>query len=398
MRKCLIFICICCILCCMTLAGCVSEDIMIKINADGSGEVDLNYGFTEPVIEMLVDQSVDKKIISEYKPFEVNGQIYYGASEMYSFNNIDEFNSLFNQNFMMDYGFANMELSQIEDYFCLTLNIDKNYDNFKDILLDFYPDLSETDLIYLNASMAFKLNFIMPGNIYSLSDKINNNVYISMNGCTLNIDLKGLYNTSDKNSQYKFIVTPNPDVYFVDVSEDYWGRHPIYSLAYGGLVLGVGGNMFNPNANITRGEFYTILARAIGLKTYEKNDYWAYGAIYSCGDNDLIVNWSKLQDKENIIPEEWDVPILREEAVSSVYLGYKFANMNKKGWNLRVNSEDIPDYSFISPEYADNVLNAYKSNIVHGVDDSKRFNPKGSLKRVEICQLFYNIGWYSPMN
>ena len=55
--------------------------------------------------------------------------------------------------------------------------------------------------------------------------------------------------------------------------------------------------------------------------------------------------------------------------------------------------EDIPDYADISPEYKENVLKAYNCLITTGVDVKRTFLPKNSLKRGEVCQLFYNLNW-----
>ena len=393
MRKGIIFLCVCCCLCSMVLAGCIGEDISIKINADGSGEVVVSYGITKEGIEILVNNGADKKVISEYKPFNIDGITYYGKTDIFKYSNIEDLNSELNKNIMGDFGFANINVSRTEDgYFYLTLNVNKKYETYKDIMLSLYPNLTDTVLTYLKTYSTFNLNFIMPGNV-SYVGKPNYNAYITLKGCFINIDFIGMYDHIENNYTVDFVSTSHPDIYFTDISDNYWGRNPIYSLAYGGIVQGIGNNLFNPEGVITRGEFYTILARAVGLKTYEKDNYWAYGAIYSCGENDLIVNWSKLQNKDTLNKEEWDVPILREEAVSAIYLGYKFVGNHKKSWVLKVRDTDIPDYSFIDKGYAENVLNAYKANIIHGVDENKTFNPKGQLKRVEICQMFYNIEW-----
>lgn len=399
-RKGAIFLFICCCLCCLVLAGCIGEDVAIKINSDGSGQAVITYGITKQGIEMLVEQNIDKKIISELKEVNIEGNTqYYGKSDSYEFNNIEEFNELFGRNFMMDYGVATLSLSKIdENYLCLVLNIQKNYQNFEQILLSLYPDLSDSDLVNLKAYMSFLLDITLPGNIYSLNNESIRNVNITAKGCSLKVDFRRLYDTQkETEKEYKFLITTNPNIYFSDVSDDYWGRNAIYSLAYGGLVQGIGNNIFNPNSSITRGEFYTILARAVGLNTDSANGYWASGAISSCGNAKLIVNWEKYNENGFLNESDWTVPILREEAVSAVYLAYDLGKRDISTYTRKLSSTDIPDFSKISPDYSENVLKAYNYKIIDGIDNKYTFNPKGHLKRVEVCQLFYNIGWFSPL-
>ena len=398
MRKGIIFLCICVCLCCTVLAGCIGEDVAVKINSDGSGNAVITYGFSQQGVELMNEQGVDKTFIAGLKEIELEGNKYYGKSDSYTFKNIEEFNNIFNTNFMSEYGFANLSLKEIEnDYLCLTLKIDKKYQNFDEIFKSIYPNLSETDIMYLKYWLSFKLNFVLPGNVYSLNNDLSKNVNVVMKGCTLSIDFRRLYDTQREDScEYEFIITTNPNIYFLDVSENYWGRNAIYSLGYGGLVKGVGNNLFNPNDTITRSEFYTILARAVGMNTYEKDGYWAYGGIYSCGYYDLIVDWTDEEQSGVLNREDWDIPISREEAVSSVYLAYLWSQPKS---NLRrLSLADIPDYKSIAEKYANNVLGAYNYKIIDGVDDKYTFNPKGLLKRVEVCQIFYNINWCSPIS
>ena len=58
---------------------------------------------------------------------------------------------------------------------------------------------------------------------------------------------------------------------------------------------------------------------------------------------------------------------------------------------------DIPDFADIKAGYRANILEAYKVGITNGMDSSRTFNPKGELTRGQICTLFYNLGWTSPI-
>ena len=52
---------------------------------------------------------------------------------------------------------------------------------------------------------------------------------------------------------------------FSDVPPSYWGATAIDAMAAKGIVNGVGGGLFLPNARITREELATIFVRAQGL-------------------------------------------------------------------------------------------------------------------------------------
>ena len=62
-----------------------------------------------------------------------------------------------------------------------------------------------------------------------------------------------------------------------------------------------------------------------------------------------------------------------------------------------ISSSSIPDFDSISPVYQDDILNAYTYGITNGVDANKTFSPKSLLTRAQVCQLFYNMGWTSPI-
>ncbi|MFD0959308.1 S-layer homology domain-containing protein [Paenibacillus chungangensis] len=56
---------------------------------------------------------------------------------------------------------------------------------------------------------------------------------------------------------------------FVDVNADFWGKSAIDEAASKLLMLGKGGNAFDPHSGVTRAEFPTLLLRASGLMNQE---------------------------------------------------------------------------------------------------------------------------------
>ena len=94
-------------------------------------------------------------------------------------------------------------------------------------------------------------------------------------------------------------------------------------------------------------------------------------------------------DRGEITPENYNVAIPREAAVAAMYI----ARPSNVKIVKKLTAEDIPDYADIAPEYQENVLKAYTCAITTGVDANRTFLPKNSLKRGEVCQLFYNLNW-----
>ena len=71
-------------------------------------------------------------------------------------------------------------------------------------------------------------------------------------------------------------------------------------------------------------------------------------------------------------------------------------------WNLcsrnnRLHAFEHSDFNLISPVYKDDVINAYLNGITKGIDENRTFAPKSLLTRAQVCQLFYNINWVSPL-
>ena len=51
----------------------------------------------------------------------------------------------------------------------------------------------------------------------------------------------------------------------------------------------------------------------------------------------------------------------------------------------------------ISDKYKALILQAYNSGITTGVNEQLKFSPKNKLTRGQVCQLFYNVNWTTPI-
>jgi len=170
---------------------------------------------------------------------------------------------------------------------------------------------------------------------------------------------------------------------FHDVSAESWYYEAVTAMSEAGLVGGMGDGTFAPESTLTYAQFCQIVARAKNLPTGEANGYWAGKAIQACIDAKYIFSLGALS------AANYDAPITREAAVAAMF-------KTKEGSievGTQITSPMIPDYHTIDSRYRLSIIAAYNSGITSGIDEILTFNPKGLLKRAEVCQLFYNIGW-----
>ena len=190
-----------------------------------------------------------------------------------------------------------------------------------------------------------------------------------------------LCNLPDAEGKYLFDDVPHSAWYFDAIDYCF---HSIDSLTTQGLVAGYSDGTFKPDRALTYAEFCQIIARADRAETGAINGYWAGKAIQYCKDCNFI------KDLGPITAANYDVPIPREVAVAGVYRMTR-AFLPEK--NTSITEDNIPDYFSIDEDYRNDILCAYQTGLSHGSESNGTFNPKSTLTRAEICQLFYNSGF-----
>ena len=383
---------------CTLLTGCVGSIADVKINADGSGSVKFSAGMTKDGLEMMASMEESAEIdLSEFTPFEYNGTTYYGTVEYQDFANVDEFNSFMNGETVEDstYGVDSGGVKLVknsDNSFTVTLTATSDTGDTSTMEESAAAQGEEIDEELINAMLkdfAIVYTFEFPTEVKQLTGPTNG---ITINGKTLKIDVMKLDEVVGDTVTYTFTTGASevvkPAIYFTDVIAGAWYYDAVMAMAEGGLVNGIGNNLFNPNGTLTYAQFCQILARAKMLDVGTENGYWAYKAVESCLEAGYILYRGEINSAN------YDVPIPREAAVAAMFKG-KQADLFLPTNNLSI--EDIPDFDSISGEYQDDILNAYKYGITNGMDSNKTFNPKGLLTRAQVCQLFYNLTWTNPL-
>ncbi len=179
------------------------------------------------------------------------------------------------------------------------------------------------------------------------------------------------------------------DKSFDDVAIEFWGAEAIEALAAREVVNGIGSDMFNPNGEITRAEFVTIMVKYFDLTSNSndnfavESDTWYAGYIAIAKDN-------------NILPEIYDdvfepnVAITRQEMM---YILYKSLEVEDELDTLEDNSDKLSDFTdsdTVSDYAVEGSEYLISRDIINGSGDGM-FNPTGTSTRAEVAQMMWNM-------
>ncbi len=360
------------------LSGCMAIKEEIVINADGSTAITAFAGYTEEGLEMIMSAmgaedtaaSVEQ-FKAEAQAIEYNGIKYYGKTEQKNYATVEEYNQAIEEETTDSYE----KLEKHADG-SFTYTITLTGDELKDELEGAGYDDAQTEEIIKEMYAAYEITF--PQDVKQIAGTSDG---ITISGNKIIIDVvKIVKSIKDATT---FIFTTSKASGFTDVLPEAWYYAAVTKMAQGGLVNGVGNNLFMPEVTLTYAQFCQIMARAKGIGTGEINNYWAGKAVEGC------VNAGYIISRGEITPENYDVAIPREAAVAAMYLAKKDIITVTNTLTIA----DIPDGDKISPEYKEAVLAAYNTGITQGVDENRTFNPDKTLRRAEVCQLFFNLDW-----
>jgi len=164
----------------------------------------------------------------------------------------------------------------------------------------------------------------------------------------------------------------------------HWANYDVEYMANEGLVSGVSDNSFNPDANITRAEYITILDRAMGYELISGESYtdvpageWYATYVATAKANGLLEG---LPTDDGFKPTQ---PITREEMALFTYNAIKATKKNDE-WvkNMPDDFSKFTDAAEIS-EWAGNALKyLVQTGIIKGMTDTTVV-PKGNATRAQ---------------
>ncbi len=183
-------------------------------------------------------------------------------------------------------------------------------------------------------------------------------------------------NTEEENVQTEKIT-------FADVPENYWAAEYIYHLAEFGILKGRG-NSFEPEENITRAEFVTVLSRLSeeSFPNY-KNTFadvnenaWYSESVLWAYENGITngISSSEFAPEKNITREDMAVMIVR------------YAELKEKELKEETYEKNFCDEADISDYAAKAVEKMQRAGIISGLSDGS-FAPKRFATRAEIAKM-----------
>lgn len=173
-------------------------------------------------------------------------------------------------------------------------------------------------------------------------------------------------------------------VSFADMTNN-WAKAYVEALAARGIVNGVSGNMFEPNANIKRGDFVIMLTKVIGISSNKdsgfgdvsSSDYFS-AAVAAAREYGLVKGISSTEFGAR-------ADISRQDVMTIIARTLDLAGVSLESADLSQFSDaaDISDYA------KDSVAKLAGANIVFG--NNGAINPKDSMTRAEAAKILYEV-------
>ena len=169
--------------------------------------------------------------------------------------------------------------------------------------------------------------------------------------------------------------------------EGHWAEKYILSMIEQGYLNGVGNGLFEPDRNVTRAEFITMVARSMHTQndnnrafTDAMDDEWYTKYIKSISG---IIPDEMIDDAGNISP---DIPITRQEAI---YILTKACIMDDAEYVASPHIQDYNDGDDVAAWAVDMCNIAIEKRIIEGTPEGN-LNPDKSLTRAEAAKCVHN--------
>lgn len=172
-----------------------------------------------------------------------------------------------------------------------------------------------------------------------------------------------------------------PEVNFTDIPENHWAREYIFPLAEKGIIKGMSSTQFAPSANVTRGQFASLIVRTLGLTAKSSSPFKdvtgdlgkEVAAAYEAG---LVkgVTSTKFEPSK---------PITRADMVTMLVRAYE----KKNGAYTATGQTSFTDIGSVYAEARTAIQKAYELEIINGY--GKVFKPANTANRAEAAKVIY---------
>ncbi len=182
-------------------------------------------------------------------------------------------------------------------------------------------------------------------------------------------------------------------VMYIDKSFDdiknHWAKVPIEALAARGVVRGTSDVTFNPQGNITRADFITLIVRYFDFRSANKDNfsdvnsdkYYAQPIAIAKGLGIVTGTGDNKYNPLNYISRQ-DMMVIYNRAL-------KESGQYQKLEKIEKSLKDFTDKNNVSMYAVDSVDYMISTGIIKGANNL--INPKASTTRAEVSQVLYNL-------
>lgn len=190
--------------------------------------------------------------------------------------------------------------------------------------------------------------------------------------------------------------TPGPEVEepvdqgnFNDLAPDHWARNAVREMAKRKILTGMGNNKFEPNAQVTRAQFATMLVKGLGLPFDESSGQtftdvgpqdWSYKFVEAA--KDYLTGYKSASGGVLFHPH---MPAVREDMAVAIVK----ARGLSPATDLSV-LDSFSDSQLISENLRPYVAAAVNAGLMRGYENGA-FRPQGKLTRAEAAVLMYKV-------
>lgn len=176
---------------------------------------------------------------------------------------------------------------------------------------------------------------------------------------------------------------------FNDLAPDHWARKAVREMAKRKILTGMGNNKFQPDAQVTRSQFATMLVKGLGLPVDEQSGQtftdvgpqdWSYKFVEAA--KDYLTGYKSPSGGVLFHPH---MPAVREDMAVAIVK----ARGLSPATDLSV-LDSFPDSQLISENLRPYVAAAVNAGLMRGYENGA-FRPQGKLTRAEAAVLLYKV-------
>lgn len=183
-------------------------------------------------------------------------------------------------------------------------------------------------------------------------------------------------------AQYKKLVVENP---FTDVTESDWYYEYVMAAFEKQLMNGVGETTFDPNGDVTRAMFVTVLYRMDGSP--ENNGNVKFNDVEKGSWYDKAVAWASQNEIVNGVSDVEFAPnnkITREQMAAMVY---RYASYKKADMTVTADISSYTDYATVSSYAVEPMKWVCGKGIINGMTETTLV-PQGTSTRAQAATVF----------